>query len=493
MRMRPRRNPTRFSGCTLWLNGGAVKENSAAGFVVANAMLLSVADNATLSAGDVNLHLAAWVFNTSNPGVAETRTLAGKWKGLLGDDLEYRLFLDNTAGTIRFKFSVRNVADDTTTTVTAGTFGTPSTSTWYLLEAYHDADNNVIGISVNAGTRDTEATTGGVRDGTAPFALGADFTGVADAAANHYGGRMDSVAVWKKVLTATESGYVYNAGAGLGYGDLNGTNISLRTSLVAWWDFQELAAATNPVDRVNSITLTNTNAVFRPASNIFANALSGDAVGRWHDLSTAGLHATQGTSALRPSFTTSSSFKPGRAALSFDGTNDQLLVDALATLLTGDDTPFSVLAVIVPTSVSGNRTVLGLGNASEGNTFVSLDNATTTQRFVRRDSAATAAESTITAGAAANVIQLASAVFYGTTVDVVLNGLTGNIGAALNVPSLTLTQASIGASPRNTSSNFWSGDIFEVIVFSRAITLRERKTIERTLAVRYKIPAGLIK
>jgi hypothetical protein len=119
--------------------------------------------------------------------------------------------LDEASGNRAAAFQTANLTltDTTLTVVQASTFGTPSTGTWYFLVAHHDSVNNQIGISVNNGTTDTTATTGGVRDGTAPFRVGAFGN-----ATSPFDGRIDAVMIWKRLLTAAEKAYLYDSGNG---------------------------------------------------------------------------------------------------------------------------------------------------------------------------------------------------------------------------------------------------------------------------------------
>ena len=128
-----------------------------------------------------------------------------------GGERECDLDIQDATGApvYRFVFAIRNTADTTLTVVQASTFGAPSTGTWYFLVVQHDATNNQIGISVNNGTTDTTATTGGVRDGAAPFRIGAFGN-----ATSFFDGRIDAVMVWKRLLTAAEKAYLYDSGNG---------------------------------------------------------------------------------------------------------------------------------------------------------------------------------------------------------------------------------------------------------------------------------------
>ena len=71
---------------------------------------------------------------------------------------------------------------------------------------------NEIGISVNDGTVDTTAHSGGVASISTGFNIGA----AADPT-NYWDGRIDSTSFWWKILTSTEVTDLYNGGSGFDY------------------------------------------------------------------------------------------------------------------------------------------------------------------------------------------------------------------------------------------------------------------------------------
>lgn len=234
------------------------RNGQAAQFTAANSEYLSIADNARLSMGDINCEFISWVYADTLPAAGNQMGLLGKWAA---GDLEYVILIDNTGGTIRFQFLVRDTANTATTTVTATTFGTPSTATWYMIDVYHDATNNLIGISVNNGVADTAATSGGVRDGGAAFELGRHTAG------NYFNGRLDSVAVWKKLLSTADKAWIYNGGVGIHFALIrNKPSVAgadyFSNNLIAWWDLEEASGTRvdahstglNPLADNNTVT-----------------------------------------------------------------------------------------------------------------------------------------------------------------------------------------------------------------------------------------------
>lgn len=181
-------------------------------FTRANSEYLSITDNTALSAGDIDMSIGVWVYLNTESAI---QVFVGKQSA---SNAEYAVYYDNSDD--RFKFVVRDTANTTHTIVTASNFGAVSTSTWYYIVAWHDSSANTVNIQVNNGTANSSSTTGGVRDSTNQFRLGASTDGqYADA-------RIDEVGFWKRLLTTNEKTALYNAGSGLDPTNLTATENS---------------------------------------------------------------------------------------------------------------------------------------------------------------------------------------------------------------------------------------------------------------------------
>jgi hypothetical protein len=177
----------------------AGKVGNAANMVRASVQSLSVADNAALSTGNVDYTVAGWVKFTSlqaeNPIVA---------KGTSSTTLEFELY--GTLTRIVCEWYVASGGSNVKT-VSADNFGAISTGTWYFFAMWHDSTAGTINVSVNAGTPNSAAASGGW-DGTAAFALGGRGVVTLD-------GMLDEVGVWKRLLTNAELTRLYNSGNGI--------------------------------------------------------------------------------------------------------------------------------------------------------------------------------------------------------------------------------------------------------------------------------------
>ena len=124
-----------------------------------------------MSPGDADFHITFWVKFTSLP--ASQQLLVSKFAS--SGNYEYAVYYANGDGHLYFIVSNNGTA---TAQVQASTFGAVTTATWYFVEAYHDSANDVIGIGINGGTRDTLAHSTGVFGSAASFVIGA--SGVPD-------------------------------------------------------------------------------------------------------------------------------------------------------------------------------------------------------------------------------------------------------------------------------------------------------------------------
>jgi len=175
------------------------KIGSAASFIAGNEEALVVAEGPELSMGDIDFTIAFWVWFDS---LALAAGLLGKWGT---GSLEYLLFFDGT--NIRFYIS-----DDGSNTANVANSQAIAINTWYLCVAWHDATANTINLSINNNTPASAAHATGVYDGASALFLGLNEEGL-----TYFSGRLDSVSIWKRLLTATERTQLYNAGAGLDY------------------------------------------------------------------------------------------------------------------------------------------------------------------------------------------------------------------------------------------------------------------------------------
>jgi hypothetical protein len=185
---------------------GTGKKSNAADFELSTSESLEIADNTSLSTGDIDFTMAAWVnFETESAGTTQMTIMS---KASSGTVEEYSLYYTGaTTDRIRFEmFDSAGTSICTTTDTTA-----VSTATWYFVVAWHDSAGNTCNIQVNNNTATSAAETGGGNDPAdtaAAFHLGArDTTETA-----FFDGLIDEVGFWKEILSTTEKDDLYNSG-----------------------------------------------------------------------------------------------------------------------------------------------------------------------------------------------------------------------------------------------------------------------------------------
>jgi RHS repeat-associated protein len=185
---------------------GRPTSTNAASFSSSPTGILTRADNAQISTGDIDFTLSANFYATSVSGVT---VLVNKGSSTDPNQRDYALIQSNNT----LLFRVGN--GSTNASVTSATF---TANTWHTVVAWHDSVNNTINIQIDNGTPTTASYSGGAMDTTYPLSIGghANSTYV-------FNGRIDEVSLYKRVLNANERTWLYNAGAGRTYTDLSGT------------------------------------------------------------------------------------------------------------------------------------------------------------------------------------------------------------------------------------------------------------------------------
>jgi hypothetical protein len=177
---------------------------NAADFTLANSENLTLADNDSVSTGDIDYTLVVWVNLKTK---AATQLIWHKFNTGAADS-EYSLFYNQTGDrfTMRMFTAAGGVVD-----AVCNNLGAPSIDTWYLLIGWHNATADTINCKANNGTTDSTATSGSVPGATGGTMRLGGFATV-------YGSmRLDEAAFYKRLLTAGEMTALYNAGAGVTY------------------------------------------------------------------------------------------------------------------------------------------------------------------------------------------------------------------------------------------------------------------------------------
>lgn len=185
-------------------------------FTGASSQSLTHADNSTLRAGTGDWMVRFWVMATSDPGASGAYLVVKRNTTAGATGMEYGVAIASTR-------SVALIVSNGTTNTSVTNPATLSLNTWYLIHAWHDAANDLIGISVDAGTPEFVAHSTGTANLDGTFTLGKHpFQDTLN-----FTGRLQDV-VWMKgrYLTGGERTEDYNSGNGIAFLDWDGDNSS---------------------------------------------------------------------------------------------------------------------------------------------------------------------------------------------------------------------------------------------------------------------------
>jgi len=175
----------------------------------------------------------------------------------------------------------------------------------------------------------------------------------------------------------------------------------------------------------------------------------------------------------------------GARSVFFDGSNDYLSANGLATTLTGNDTPFSAFVVYDTPNITTTGYLISAGNTGSTSKYLSICQDNATIRHERADDAASSTSATSSSSVTAGV-RVVSSTFSGTTVSTWLDGVNIQNAASLNVGTMTLNIATIGALGRSTFGSYAGVRICEILVYNSALSDPDRQTIEAYLTAKWQ-------
>ena len=227
-------------------------------FELGDTEYLEVSDNPSISAGNVDMTITAWVKAESiDPG---SNMLIYKG-GIANSTREYHINIDNSDD---WRFGWNPGGDVASTEISFPT--TIATGTWYFITAYHNSRNGEVGFSVNGSAFVTGTVVGG-NDASSSLRIGADQNG-----AGNWDGLIDEVRIYKRVLSPAEVAKLYAWAPGpLGHWKLdentgtttvndssgNGIPLTMDTGLVGDWVPGKYGSALE-FDQTTSDNLSNT-------------------------------------------------------------------------------------------------------------------------------------------------------------------------------------------------------------------------------------------
>lgn len=216
----------------------------------------------------------------------------------------------------------------------------------------------------------------------------------------------------------------------------------------------------------------------------------GATVATWPDRSGNGFNATQATEANKPLYKVN--IINGRPVVRFDGTNDTMALTGGALDIVRNVSGATIFAVVKSTGAAQNGRVVFFANNVAATSRLSLHQSVAPNwEAIYRRLDADAAD-TLTDGAANTSPHVLSLVrdYAAATATLYVDGGSGTTDATANTAGSTSDTASanaqIGASSA-AGGNPFPGDIAEVIIYNRALTTAERKSIELMLGNKYGI------
>jgi hypothetical protein len=174
-----------------------------------SSQFLSIADNASLSTGDIDFAFAAWIKLETVPSAAGgVYTVASKQESAVV--AEWQLLIGNAND--QFRFVIYNAAGAAVgDTLAVGPV--LQAGTWYFVHCWHDATNDVVGLQVNGGEKLTVATTGAPTDTASAFRIGARYA----VSERFFDGIVEAPLFRKSLLTDFNMNRLYRDGMGMSY------------------------------------------------------------------------------------------------------------------------------------------------------------------------------------------------------------------------------------------------------------------------------------
>ena len=186
-------------------------ENSAS-FISSNNQYLSISNNHNLDLNNTSFSIAFWVKFDSLTNADNNQYIGILSKAKNG--IEYGLSFQyrNIINVFQMQLNNGSAGDAFKTHCNALNFGALSTGVWYFIVGTYDNTTAMTTISINNIENSIKATSPPY-DGNYDLCVGRGYN------LNRYNfsGKIDSVSIWRRVLTKAEKTKLYNAGVGLNY------------------------------------------------------------------------------------------------------------------------------------------------------------------------------------------------------------------------------------------------------------------------------------
>ena len=220
----------------------------------------------------------------------------------------------------------------------------------------------------------------------------------------------------------------------------------------------------------------------------------GDNVSQWDDQSGNSNHATQSNASYKPVWYDSQ--LNGYPGIRFDGSDNYLQVNGIASIMAGTDKPMSVFIVSKNTQSTGvNTTWMSFYSANVGDYSsyvapIGHEGDPGYYRSRKRDSSGTAKSTTLAGSVTRNSFVHMSAIIDGTDAFLYEGGVLQNSGFTdIDLGVTYVDRAVIGALFFNYNGSdklyYVKGDIVEMIVYDSELDTTNRQIVESYFESRY--------
>ena len=196
---------------------------------------------------------------------------------------------------------------------------------------------------------------------------------------------------------------------------------------------------------------------------------------RWWDQSGSARHAVAAADTNEPKIVDSGVIvtEEGKPAIEFNGSDNFLSADTLATVFTGEDKPVSVFFVL-KIAIAEGRDVFGFYSSTSSTPIFrpfSMGSGGSANRFqvFNRDAASVSVNHIF--GTIGTQLQHIASISNGTSQSLYQNAVAAASSLNIDVGDITVDLCTIGATSQSgTEARFFSGTISELIVYADAKT-----------------------
>jgi hypothetical protein len=169
---------------------------------------------------------------------------------------------------------------------------------------------------------------------------------------------------------------------------------------------------------------------------------------------------------------------------------EYMTVDGLASVFNGDNLPFSLFVLCKVSSLAADRTVFSAGRAASITPYMSARARTSVNTWSisrRGDDNVFTQRSATTNSIDTSTWSLMAVVFDGSLLTCYINGRRIYEDGDVIAGSMTIDQVTVGANRRNSITEYFQGEVAEVILYDYAVSTERRHSIEQYIGDRYDL------